>query len=433
MVSLKGLKKSFELNEATVGVIGLGYVGIPLSIKFSEIGYKVIGFDSNKSKISSLKKSKSYLSHIDSKSISSAIKKGFEVTNNFSEISKCDAIIICVPTPLDENKNPNLEYIKSSLDSAGPYLKKYQAISLESTTYPGTCEELILPYLKNKNFSVGKDFFLIYSPEREDPGNKNFSINNIPKIVAGHTQNCLDVGLALYGTAVSTLIPVKDTKVGEMAKLLENAHRAVNIAFINEMKVVAEKMKIDIFDVIDAAKSKPFGFSPYFPGPGIGGHCIPIDPLYLSWKAKQFNASTKIIDLADEINSAMPKRVVDKTSQALKENFKKMEESKILILGIAYKKNIDDIRESPALKIAEELNRRGSKVYFSDPFVKSLEEKIFELPKSINLTIEEIKEFDVAIICTDHDSFDYDFISSNLKIIIDSRGRISKNKNVYRA
>lgn len=428
------LSNLFSNKKAVIGIIGLGYVGLPLAMRFSEIGYKTIGFDTDSEKIKSLNSGKSYISHINSKSIKSSLKKGFSATNDFSFCKNCDGIIICVPTPLNKLQKPELKYIKSSLKKLAPYLKKNQVVSLESTTYPGTCEEIILPFLQENKFKVGKDFFLVYSPEREDPGNKNFSVNNIPKIVAGHTESCLEVGLSLYGKAIDSLIPVKDTKVGEMAKLLENAHRAVNIAFINEMKVVAEKMNIDIFEVIDAAKSKPFGFSPYYPGPGIGGHCIPIDPIYLSWRAKQFKARTTMIDLSDRINSSMPKRVIDKSFNALKKKKKKTKGLKILILGLAYKKNVDDYRESPSFKIAELFKKRNAKVFYSDPLINEIDDdSFFESKYSIVLNKKSISSFDLVVLSTDHDFFNYELIQNHSKMIIDSRGRFNLSEKIYRA
>ena len=305
-------------KTAVIGIVGLGYVGLPLSIRFSSVGYKVIGFDIDNSKIKNLNKKKSYISHIEDEVIKKLKAKKFIATSNFEKIRDIDILILCVPTPLKGKNNPDLSFVINTLKSSLPYLKKGQAISLESTTYPGTTEEIVLPLLKKLKLGVGKDLFIIYSPEREDPGNKNFSTKNIPKIVGGVTPECLEVGIELYKNIIDKIVPVSSTKVAEMTKILENIHRAVNIGLVNEMKIVADKMNINIYEVINAAATKPFGFTPYYPGPGLGGHCIPIDPFYLTWKAKQLGVETKFIELAGEINNSMPRYVVNKSLKYLK-------------------------------------------------------------------------------------------------------------------
>ena len=325
-------------KTAVIGIVGLGYVGLPLSIRFSSVGYKVIGFDIDNSKIKNLNKKKSYISHIEDEVIKKLKAKKFIATSNFEKIRDIDILILCVPTPLKGKNNPDLSFVINTLKSSLPYLKKGQAISLESTTYPGTTEEIVLPLLKKLKLGVGKDLFIIYSPEREDPGNKNFSTKNIPKIVGGVTPECLEVGIELYKYIIDKIVPVSSTKVAEMTKILENIHRAVNIGLVNEMKIVADKMNINIYEVINAAATKPFGFTPYYPGPGLGGHCIPIDPFYLTWKAKQLGVETKFIELAGEINNSMPRYVVNKSLKYLKKSNIDVKKAKILILGIAYKK-----------------------------------------------------------------------------------------------
>lgn len=334
---------------ATIGVVGLGYVGLPLSLRFVETEFSVLGFDIDDNKIKKLNSGESYIKHIGVERVYKAWESGnLEATTDFSRASEVDALILCVPTPLGNHKEPDLSFITNTLNSLLPYLRKGQIISLESTTYPGTTEEELRPALESKGFTVGKDIFLVYSPEREDPGNPKFSTNNTPKIVGGSTSECLEIGLALYSRIVEKVIPVSSTQVAEMTKILENIYRAVNIGLVNELKILADKMEIDIWEVIDAAATKPFGFTPFYPGPGLGGHCIPIDPFYLTWKAKEYGISTRFIELAGEINTAMPNWVVSKVIDALNDQGKALKNSRILVLGIAYKKNIDDSRESPA-------------------------------------------------------------------------------------
>jgi UDP-N-acetyl-D-glucosamine dehydrogenase len=426
--------KNFTSKASKIAIIGMGYVGLPLSLRFSECGYKVLGIDIDESKVDLINNGESYIAHIPSTKIKDSNTKGFEASSDFSKISECDGIILCVPTPLTQHREPDISYVVSSIKLILPHLRKGQVISLESTTYPGTCEEEIAPRLESTGMNLGDDIFLVYSPEREDPGNKNFNVNSIPKIIGGHTENCLSVGMALYSSAIESLIEVKSTKVAEMTKLLENIHRAVNIGFINEMKVIANKMDIDIFDVVNAAESKPFGFTAYFPGPGIGGHCIPIDPFYLTWKAKEFGLNTRFIELAGEINTSMPEYVCEKSAHALNSFSKSIKNSKILILGVAYKKHVDDVRESPSLEVINILTKKGANISFSDPYINSLKKnsniKNFE---SIDLSEASISSFDLVVLLTDHDDFDYDLILTNSKVIVDSRGRFQKSAKVIRA
>jgi len=423
-------------KSAVVGVVGLGYVGLPLVIRYCGIGFKVIGLDVDQEKISKLNCGESYIEHIPSSAIEKLSIEGFCATADFSAVSDCDAIIICVPTPLNKFREPDLSYVTNTVDSIVPYLRAGQVISLESTTYPGTTEEELLPRLESTGLKVGEDLALIYSPEREDPGNPNFETRTIPKVCGGHTENCLKVGQALYGHAIDNIVPVSSTKAAEMTKLLENIHRAVNIGLVNEMKIVADKMGIDIHEVIKAAATKPFGFTAYHPGPGLGGHCIPIDPFYLTWKAREFGLHTRFIELAGEVNSAMPDWVIMKTADALNEREKSLKGSKVLVLGIAYKKNVDDMRESPSVKLMELLEEKKAVVSYSDPHVPvfpPMREHKFDL-SSVELNEENLKSFDAVLLATDHDSFDYQLIQKCSSILVDTRGKYtSEYSNVIKA
>jgi UDP-N-acetyl-D-glucosamine dehydrogenase len=415
-------------RTATIGIFGMGYVGQPLALRYAELGYKVIGFDIDQDKVDALNAGKSNIEHISDQSIAAANAAGMECSIDFSRAGEPDALILCVPTPLNKYREPDLSYVITTIESFVPYLRAGQVVSLESTTYPGTTEEELLPRVSSGGLTVGEDIFLIYSPEREDPGNASFTTNTIPKVVGGHTPACLEVGKALYGQAIDRIVPVSSTKAAEMTKLLENIHRAVNIGLVNEMKIVADRMGIDIFEVIEAAATKPFGFTAYYPGPGLGGHCIPIDPFYLTWKAREYGLHTRFIELSGEINRAMPEYVVGKIVKALNERHKSLNGSKVLVLGIAYKKNVDDMRESPAVQVMELLRDAGAAIAYSDPHVPvfpKMREHRFDLA-SISLTPETLAEYDAVVLTTDHAKFDYDMIRANAQVIIDSRG-------VYRA
>ena len=430
------LINSFSESKSIIGIIGLGYVGLPLALAYAEKNIKVIGFEIDSNKVKNLNNGKSYIKHVETKRIRNAVvNKNFIPTSDFSLIKSVDAIIMCVPTPLNKYREPDLSYIKNTLSSILPFLKKGQIISLESTSYPGTTEEEIMPVITKLDFKIGYDFFIVYSPEREDPGNKNFSTINIPKVIGGITPNCKEVGLSLYSKVIQNLVPVSSTKVAEMTKLLENIHRAVNIGLMNELKILAERMDVDLYEVITAAKTKPFGFVPYYPGPGLGGHCIPIDPFYLTWKAKEFGFNTKFIELAGEINTAMPQYVIHRVSYALNKINKSLKGSKVLILGISYKKNVDDIRESPALEIINLLLKSGSLLEYSDPYFEEfpdLGDFDYSL-KSIVLKRSSINLFDIVLLVTDHDSFDYKLIYESSKLIVDTRGRFTISDKVIRA
>jgi UDP-N-acetyl-D-glucosamine dehydrogenase len=418
------LIKKFSDKSATIGIVGLGYVGLPLAIRYAEVGYKVIGFDVDPDKAEKIKAGKTYIKHINDEVIQQAINNGFTATTDFSKAGECDALIICVPTPLDEHREPDLSFVINTAESLLPYLVKGQVVSLESTTYPGTTDEELKPLIESTGLTVGKDIFLVYSPEREDPGNPNFTTRSIPKVCGGTTPACLDVGMALYGQVIDQVVPVSSTRAAEMAKLLENIHRAVNIGLVNEMKIVADRMGINIHEVIDAAATKPFGFVPYYPGPGLGGHCIPIDPFYLTWKAREYGINTRFIELAGEVNSRMPEWVVMKIAEGLNRHKKAINGSRILILGIAYKKNIDDMRESPAVEIMQLLQDQGAEIAYSDPYVPTfpkMRRYKFNL-SSEDLTPETLRQYDCAVLVTDHDAFDYQLIADSGVLIVDTRG-----------
>lgn len=417
-------------KTAKIGIFGMGYVGLPLMLRFSEVGFKVIGFDIDKSKVNRINDGKSYIDHISEDSILKARSLGLISTTDFSKAQECDALILCVPTPLNNYREPDLSYVIDTLESILPYIHESQIMSLESTTYPGTTdEELYSRIATNKNLTVGENFFLVYSPEREDPGNQDFSAHNIPKIIGGFSKTCLKVGKALYGDAINNIVSVSSTKVAEMTKLLENIHRAVNIGLVNEMKIIADKMGIDIYEVIDAAATKPFGFTPYYPGPGLGGHCIPIDPYYLTWKAREYGLNTRFIDLSGEVNQKMPSYVVEKLSEALNQREKPIKGSKILILGVAYKKNVDDMRESPSIKIMEILKSLEALIEYHDPHVAKfprMRKYNFEL-YSTDINPSMLSSYDAVVLCTDHDKLDYEMVLKNSALIIDTRGKYRTN------
>lgn len=415
----------FKNKEALIGILGLGYVGLPLMLRYNAIGFRVLGIDIDESKVTALNAGQSYIEHIPAASIKVARNSGFEATTDFSRASECDALILCVPTPLNKYREPDMSFVINTADAIKPYLRPGQVVSLESTTYPGTTEEELLPRVQEGGLAVGESIFLVYSPEREDPGNPNFETRTIPKVIGGHTQACLEVGIALYEQAIDQVVPVSSTKAAEMTKLLENIHRAVNIGLVNEMKIVADRMGIDIFEVVDAAATKPFGFTAYYPGPGLGGHCIPIDPFYLTWKAREYGLHTRFIELSGEVNRAMPEYVLNKLMDGLNESGKAVKGSRILVLGIAYKKNVDDMRESPSVEIMELIEAKGGIVAYSDPHVPvfpKMREHHFDL-NSEALTAENLASFDAVVLATDHDRFDYELIQQHARLIVDSRGK----------
>lgn len=436
--NLETLQQRINDGSAVVGVYGLGYVGLPLALRFSDVGINVLGFDIDPNKVELLNRGKSYIHQIVDQRIETARAQGFEATLDFSRTQELDALIICVPTPLNAHREPDLSFINSTLHSILPHFKAGQLLSLESTTWPGTTEEILAPALEEHGFIPGKNCALVFSPEREDPGNKNYSTKDIPKVIGGMTAQCLDLGVALYQQAVETMVPVSSPRAAEMTKLLENIHRAVNIGLVNEMKIVADKMGINIHEVINAAATKPFGFVAYTPGPGLGGHCIPIDPFYLTWKAREYGINTRFIELAGEINRGMPEWVVQKITDALNKHKKPLNGSRILVLGIGYKKNIDDSRESPAVEIMQLLKNKGAEVNYSDPYLPHFphfpqkREYHFDL-HSVELSATNIASYDCLVLATDHDAYDYDLLLKHSQLIVDTRGRLPQQENVVGA
>src|SRR5437870_450805 len=412
-------------NKARIGVVGLGYVGLPLVLRFGEEHFPVIGFDIDPVKVRKLNAGESYIRHIPAERLQSLInEKQFEATSDFRRLAEADCIIICVPTPLTSKKDPDLQYIESTADAVLKTLRKGQLISLESTTYPGTTEEILLERFRATGLEVGKDYFLVFSPEREDPGNPKFSTRTIPKVVGGITAECLEVGKTLYEQVIDRVIAVSSTRAAELVKLLENIYRAVNIALVNELKLLAHRMDIDIWEVINAASSKPFGYTPFYPGPGLGGHCIPIDPFYLSWKAKEYDFSTRFIQLAGEINTSIPYYVVERIGKALNDRSKSIRGSKVLVLGVAYKKDVDDVRESPALEIMELLQHKGALLSYSDPYIPRLHKMRaydFSHMSSLDLTEDLLKSQDLVLITTDHTSVDYQRVVDHAPFVVDTR------------
>ena len=423
---MSDIVEQLRRKTARIGIAGLGYVGLPLMLRYAEVGYQVLGFDIDRHKVDRINAGESYLAQIPADKVAAPRTMGLiEATDDFSRAAKVDALLLCVPTPLNTYREPDLSFVTGTLESLLPHMKKGQALSLESTTWPGTTQEVLRPMLEARGFAIGKDVFLIYSPEREDPGNKDFTTKDIPKVLGGTTPACREVGIALYEQIVNKVVPVSSTRAAEMTKLLENIHRAVNIGLANEMKIVADRMGLDIYEIIRAAATKPFGFVPYYPGPGLGGHCIPIDPFYLTWKAREYGLHTNFIELAGEVNAAMPDYVISKITMALNHKRKAINGSRILVLGIAYKKNVDDMRESPALVLMEKLRERGARIAYSDPLIPVIPElrrHKFDL-SSTKLTPDRLASYDCVVLATDHDDFDYDMIATHAQLIIDTRGR----------
>lgn len=420
------LQKKIVAGEAVVGIIGLGYVGLPLVLSFCRGGLKVKGFDVDQNKIDKLREGQSYLKHIPAEDIAKSIESGlFTCSTDFAGVTECDALLLCVPTPLTRHREPDMVFIETTADTIAPYIRRDQIIILESTTYPGTTDELLRHRLESgSNLTAGEDFFLAYSPEREDPGNISYDTQRIPKIVGGLTRDCQTAAVKLYEKAIDKIIPVSSMRVAEMTKLFENIFRSVNIALVNELKMLCDRMDIDVWEVIEAASTKPFGFMPFFPGPGLGGHCIPLDPFYLTWKAREYELSTRFIELAGEINTFMPRYVITRTSDALNCFGKPLRGSNVLLLGVAYKKDIDDVRESPAMKIIELLQDRGAEISYHDPYVQTIPpmRKHDIDMSSVPLTDDVLRESDVVIIVTDHSSIDYQRVVNLAPLVVDTRG-----------
>ena len=417
------LEDKIKSKDAKIGIIGMGYVGIPLGLEFSDKGFTVLGFDKDTKRVDDINTGKQIMKHITKKSMDKFVENKGSATAEFSRIKNMDCLIICVPTPLDKHEQPDMSYVESASLEISKNLQKEQLIVLESTTYPGTTNEIVKPILEKSGLIAGKDFFLAYSPEREDPGNKEFSVSKIPKVMGGLTENCLRLTSSLYKHIVLETVEVSTMETAEATKLMENIFRAVNIAMVNELKLVLDRMNVNIWEVIDAAKTKPFGFMPFYPGPGMGGHCIPIDPFYLSWKAKEYNIEAKFIELAGEINRKMTENITHRIGKALNDDKKSIRKSNIMILGVAYKKDIDDIRESPALRIMELLQFKGAKISYHDPYVKEIDSQ-----KSLELNAENLKKQDAIVITTDHSNVDYELIGKHARLIIDTRNVMANIK-----
>jgi len=433
------LMNKIENRTAVVGVIGLGYVGLPLVMAFEKARFHVIGFDLDGEKVRLLNEGQSYIKHIPAERTKTLKEHGlFHATSDFAQLRDVDCIIICVPTPLNKQREPDLSYVFNTTRTIAQTLRKEQLVVLESTTYPGTTDEDMKLILEERGMKTGSDFYLAFSPEREDPNNKDYSTSTIPKVVGGCTEKCLRFANALYSTIVEKTVPVSSTKVAEATKLLENIYRAVNIALVNELKILFDRMGIDVCEVIDAAKTKPFGYQAFYPGPGLGGHCIPIDPFYLTWKAREYDFHTKFIELAGEINTSMPYYVIEKVLHALNQRGKSIKSSNVLVLGLAYKKDIDDVRESPSLKLIELLMQNGANVDYNDPYVpQTWKMRKYDFKKSsVPLTQETLKRYDCVVIATDHTSYDYELIVHNAALVVDTRNatrKITNNGNVVRA
>lgn len=433
----QSLLNKIKTKQAIVGVVGLGYVGLPLIKRLNEVGFGTIGLDIDPSKISALKSGESYIEHIQVTDIQNAIQSGrCLVSTDFSNSADADVIILCVPTPLNKYREPDLSYVVHSLESLLPNLRPGQMLSLESTTYPGTTEEELRPRIESAGLTIGKDLYLVYSPEREDPGNAKFNTHSIPKVCGGSTSDCLEVAEAFYSQIIDQVVPVSSTQTAEMTKILENTYRAVNIALVNELKVLSDKMGIDIFEVINAAATKPFGYKAFYPGPGLGGHCIPIDPFYLTWKAREYGLHTRFIELAGEINNSMPEYVISKVIHALNNKRKSVNGANVLVLGAAYKKDVDDMRESPSIILMETLIDLGANVSYSDPHVPSIPKmRSHDIRlSSVTLSDQVLSEQDIVIIATDHTAFNWEELTNKCDLLIDTRGVLDRTKtNVSRA
>ena len=421
------LHAKIESAQARVGIVGMGYVGLPLARMFAEDGFVTVGFDVDPAKVELLNAGRSYIKHIDTEAIADIVKAGrFSATDDFSQVGECDVVIICVPTPLTQYREPDLGYVERTAEAIVGHLRAGSLVILESTSYPGTTDEVLLPILKRSGLTPGGDLFVAYSPEREDPGNAQFSTDAIPKVVGADDAASLALAEALYGRVVAKTVVVSSSRAAEAVKITENVFRSVNIALVNELKVIFDAMDIDVWEVIDAAKTKPFGFMPFYPGPGLGGHCIPIDPFYLTWKAREHEIPTRFIELAGEINTRMPGYVVERVVQALSERAgKAISQARILLIGVAYKKDVDDMRESPALKLIDKLEGMGAKIDYHDPYFPEMPETRaypkLAGRKSVAWDAKAFSAYDLALICTDHSSLDYDALVAAVPIVVDTR------------
>ena len=413
--SAEQLQQRIKSREAVVGVVGLGYVGLPLSIGFVRAGFPVLGFDTDSQRVEQINRGEQVTQHIPRKAMQELARNG-EATVDFARLGEADAVLICVPTPLDQHHQPDMSYVETAADAIAATLRKGQLVALESTTWPGTTRELLLPRLEASGLRAGEDFFLVYSPEREDPGNENYGMGDIPKVVGGHTDACRDLAVALYESVVPRTIPVSSPETAEATKLMENIFRAVNIAMVNELKLVFDRMGVNIWEVVEAAATKPFGFMPFYPGPGMGGHCIPVDPFYLAWRAKEFNTTARFIELAGELNMAMTEHVGHRLLRALNDDGRAIRGSHILLLGVAYKRNVDDTRESPAGRLLELLEVKGARVSYHDPLVAEYHGR-----KSTPLTAKVLRDCDGVLIATDHDDVDYALVGEHAPLVVDTR------------
>ncbi len=424
--------EAIQNRWARVGIVGMGYVGLPLMRTYCSAGFSCLGFDVDVSKVEKLNAGKSYIKHIPSGLVKQLVDQGkFRASADPKSLRDCDAIVICVPTPLNKTRDPDLSYVESTAHLIADHLKRGQLVVLESTTYPGTTREIVKPILESSGLRVGHDFFLAYSPEREDPGRTDHTTETIPKVVGGYDPKSRKIAAGLYGAAVREVVAVSSCEVAEAAKILENVYRCVNIALINELKVLFDRMGIDVWEVVKAASTKPFGFQAFYPGPGLGGHCIPIDPFYLTWKARQYDMSTRFIELAGEINTSMPEYVVNRVAHALNDRQRSIKGSRILVLGLAYKKDVDDIRESPSIELIEMLRERGAKVDYNDPFVpRTPRQREHNLGMtSKKLSAAALRSYDCVLIATDHSSYDYESIVKNSRLVVDTRNATARAKN----
>jgi len=438
--SVEELLTGIQARSYRVGIAGLGYVGLPLLLEFGKAGFPITGFDIDQAKVDKLDRGETYIRHIPAETIASAYASNpiADATTDFSAVTRCDALLICVPTPLTRHREPDLAYVRNTAETIGPFLRPGQLVVLESTTYPGTTEDVLAPILEEKSgLTAGRDFHVAFSPEREDPNNGRYTTSTIPKVVGGLTDDSLRVARALYDSVITETVPVANCRTAEATKLMENIYRSVNIALVNELKMVFREMDIDVWDVVRAASTKPFGYMPFYPGPGLGGHCIPIDPFYLTWKAREHGVATRFIELAGEINTHMPHYVLEQTMIALNEHSKSLNGSRLLLVGLAYKKNVDDDRESPAYALWKQLAAKGADISYHDPYcpVVRPSREHADLAGIKSVTLEEIEEgdFDAAVIVTNHDCVDHDFIAQHLPLVIDTRSACSSAPNVWPA
>jgi UDP-N-acetyl-D-glucosamine dehydrogenase len=428
----EALIKKIKDHKAIVGVMGLGYVGLPLVREFCDSGFTVWGFDVDPQKVKMLNAGKTYIEHLPGKLFKDYIKRGvFFPTTDMKKLNKPDAVLVCVPTPLDHMREPDMTYVRSTSEDIAKKLRRGQLVVLESTTYPGTTREVVKPILDSSGLKIDRDYFLAFSPEREDPGRTDITTRDIPKVVGGRTRDSGKVAAALYAEALTSVVPVSSCEVAEACKIVENVYRAINIALVNELKMLFDRMDIDVWEVIEAAKTKPFGYQPFYPGPGLGGHCIPIDPLYLAWKAREYGKPTRFIELAWEINTFMPEYVITKVVNALNEHGKSLNGSKVLVLGLAYKRDVDDVRESPSVTLIELLQAHGAKVDYHDPHIptaKPMREHNITHMKSVALTATNLKRYDCVLISTDHTKVDYDFVCRHAKLVVDTRNATGRKR-----